>query len=476
MISRRESFITQCAVLLDMALAAAAFFAAYGFRRGVGVLEPLESLDTYLFLLPLSLAFWIGGLAGKGAYRRLLSPRPLSEVLMELLQVSLIAGAAMTAALFLLKMPELSRTFILLHAALTFVFLVVSRLMRRGFLRLAQRRGCLRKDVLVVGAGPRARDFIWRLLEDVRGGIHVIGVLDEQADRVGGPVGEDLDGVKVIGTLDRLLPVLRAQPVDEVIFIVPRSWMEKIEALVRQCETVGVCATVVVDLFNLKLAKAQPSTLCGIPVISLDTAPRQEWKLAVKRLMDIAGSAACIAALSPVFLVVAGLVKLTSPGPVLFRQTRIGLHGRRFTFYKFRSMTADAEQRRSEVQALNEMSGPVFKAANDPRITPLGKYLRRWSLDELPQLFNVFKGDMSLVGPRPPLPSEVEQYEHWQSRRLSVKPGITGYWQVKGRNEIRDFEEWARLDLEYIDRWSLGFDVEILLKTIPAVVSGAGAK
>lgn len=461
MISRREPFFKELAVAMDMVLITVSFFTA---SRGMR-----------LFLLPVCLALWVGLLSGKGAYRRILSPKPLRKVLAELFQANLLGAFMLTAGLYLLKMSAVSRAFVLLFVGLNLFLLSAGRIFLLVFIWAVHRRGFIRKNVLVVGTGPRAHELIWRLSEEAHGGVKILGVLDVRPELVGSPVG-DLDGVKVIGTLDGLPAVLRSQPVDEVIFVVPRKWMERIETAVRECELAGVCATVAMDLFNIRLAKAQPSLLCGIPVLSLYTTPPEGWKLAVKRLIDIAVSGACLLVLSPLFLVTAVAIKATSPGPVFFRQTRIGLNGRRFTLYKFRSMTADAERRRAEVEGLNEMVGPAFKAENDPRLTPVGKRLRRWSIDELPQLYNVLRGEMSLVGPRPPLPGEVERYERWQSRRLSVKPGVTGYWQVNGRNRIRDFEKWARLDLEYIDRWSLGFDMKILLKTIPAVVSGAGAK
>jgi exopolysaccharide biosynthesis polyprenyl glycosylphosphotransferase len=200
------------------------------------------------------------------------------------------------------------------------------------------------------------------------------------------------------------------------------------------------------------------------------------WQLLIKRGIDIAGALLGLAVLIPFGVLTAVLVKLTSPGPVFFRQTRSGLNGRTFTLLKYRTMYRDAEARLKELKDKNEMQGPVFKMENDPRVTPLGRLLRKFSIDEFPQLWNVLVGDMSLVGPRPPIPSEVDQYDPWHRRRLSMRPGITCIWQVRGRNKITDFDEWMRLDLEYIDTWSLWLDIEILMKTIPVVVFGVGAK
>jgi exopolysaccharide biosynthesis polyprenyl glycosylphosphotransferase len=217
-----------------------------------------------------------------------------------------------------------------------------------------------------------------------------------------------------------------------------------------------------------------PTDLDGTPMLTVSATPRQPVALLLKRLTDLAGAACALVVLSPVYVVAAVLVKATSPGPILFTQQRVGLNGRTFRLYKFRSMYKDAEARRSALADRNEMTGPVFKIKDDPRVTPVGKWMRRFSIDEIPQFWNVLAGDMSLVGPRPPIPSEVKQYERWQRRRLSMKPGITCLWQVSGRNAI-DFDNWMKLDLAYIDTWSLRLDVQILLRTVPVVLTARGA-
>lgn len=241
----------------------------------------------------------------------------------------------------------------------------------------------------------------------------------------------------------------------------------------KVCERVGVKATVAVDFFNTSIAQPIITEIHGIPLLTLDTTPHNVLYLAIKRLIDIVVSGLGLILLSPFFLVIAVIIKMTSEGPVFFKQTRCGLHGRKFTIYKFRTMVVDAEKKLEELMKFNEREGPVFKMKNDPRITPIGRFLRKTSLDELPQLINVLKGDMSLVGPRPPLPSEVEKYERWQRRRLSLKPGITCIHEVIARGD-KDFERWMKLDLEYIDNWSLSLDMRILTKTFFAVIKGTG--
>jgi exopolysaccharide biosynthesis polyprenyl glycosylphosphotransferase len=231
-----------------------------------------------------------------------------------------------------------------------------------------------------------------------------------------------------------------------------------------------------VNLLDIKYSKAKQTYLRSFPQLVFKSTSDTLGHLFIKRLLDIVVSAVVLVMLTPLFMTIAAIIKMTSEGPVLYRQVRCSLHGKKFMFYKFRTMVNDAEARQKELLKYNEMNGPVFKMTNDPRVTGVGKWLRKFSIDELPQLWNVLKGDMSLVGPRPPLPSEVENYDNWQMRRLSIHPGITCLWQVSGRSSISDFKEWVRLDLEYIDNRSLGLDFKILFKTIPAVLLGVGAK
>jgi exopolysaccharide biosynthesis polyprenyl glycosylphosphotransferase len=263
--------------------------------------------------------------------------------------------------------------------------------------------------------------------------------------------------------------------VDEVVVAVGRERIPELEGLFLHCEQVGVNARLVAGFFPHVLARAELDYLEEVPLLTFTTTPQNAVALAIKRGLDILCSGAFLLCFCWLYALLALAVKVSSRGNVLFWQERVGLNGRRFTLYKFRSMVPDAEARYAEVAHLNDRKGgPAFKAQNDPRVTPLGRVLRKLSLDELPQFWNVFRGDMSLVGPRPPIPAEVEKYETWQRRRLSMRPGLVCLWQVRGRNAL-DFETWMKLDLEYIDRWSLGLDLRILLRAVPAVLLGTGA-
>ncbi len=483
MIKYKQVFIKQCVLLIDMATIIAAFLFTYYFRGAIHhfyhldlitarkVLTPLRTIEDYLWLLLIILPVWLGMLHIVGAYHqmRTKSARQVSWII---LQANVLGFLLFGASVFLLRVQYVSRSFMILFFLLGFILLSCERSILIAYWHVLARMEYFQKKLLMVGTGSRAQAFIRSVHQNPSWGFRIVGILDRDPMLT----GQSIEKVEIIGTLNDLASLLRKKVIDEVVFIVPRSWMTEIEAAILQCERVGVRATVAADLFNVNVAKAQPSEMEGMPTISFDTTPVDQWQLAIKRAGDIFASSFGLLFLSPLFILVGTLIKLTSPGPIFFRQVRCGINGRIFTLYKFRTMQMDAENRQAEVQHLNEMVGPVFKATNDPRLTGLGKWLRKTSIDELPQLFNVLKGEMSLVGPRPPIPSEVENYEIWHRRRLSMRPGITGQWQVQGRNRIQNFNDWMRLDLEYIDRWSLVLDMKILLKTIPATLFAIGAK
>jgi exopolysaccharide biosynthesis polyprenyl glycosylphosphotransferase len=325
--------------------------------------------------------------------------------------------------------------------------------------------------VVVVGCGEHALGFVTALRRSSPWNNRLLGHISVAGERID-PAAEP-----VLGSLEQLAALLDREPIDEVVFAVPGSDPERFKSALAACDERGVDVLLTMpSMLPPSGAKVELANVTGfdMPMLGMSRVPTSQGRLLVKRMLDITGSAIGILFASPVLIAAAIAIKLTSPGPVFFRQVRAGRHGRRFTMIKFRSMVVDAEAQRAKLAHLNEMDGPVFKIKADPRITRVGRIIRSTSIDELPQLFNVLRGDMSLVGPRPPLPSEVLQYEPWQRRRLSVKPGLTGLWQVSGRNHV-DFDQWMALDLEYIDNWSLWLDIKIILRTVPAVLRGSGA-
>ncbi|HWN41413.1 MAG TPA: sugar transferase, partial [Thermoanaerobaculia bacterium] len=338
--------------------------------------------------------------------------------------------------------------------------------------RYIRLRGYNYRTVLIVGTSPAAL----RIADSIRGhrfwGYRVLGFIrcdngDEPREPWSGPY-------PLLGEVEDIPRIAESNVVDDVIFAVHRRELDRLEDLFLSLQEQGIRTRFAMDLFPHTRARIEMEELDGMPLLSFSTTPTSQIQLMAKRALDVALASLLLLLGLPVVTLIAGLIKLTSGGNVLFRQTRCGLNGRFFTLYKFRTMVEGAEDRRRELLHLNEMKGPVFKLRSDPRVTWLGRILRRFSLDELPQLWNVLRGDMSLVGPRPPIPEEVAQYQRWQRRRLAMKPGLTCLWQISGRNNI-DFERWMQLDLEYIDSWSPMLDLKILLKTIPVVLSGKGA-
>ncbi|HWP84552.1 MAG TPA: sugar transferase, partial [Terriglobia bacterium] len=370
------------------------------------------------------------------------------------------------------KLGEISRSFVGLFLLFNFAVQATYRLSARRMRSFLQRGFADRRYYLIVGTGRRAAE-VARLIEKNKDhGDRVIGFLREGE-------GKNLEDEALrerypVGDLTELHRMLEEHIVDEVVFAVSRPRLDKLEEMFLLCEEQGVKTRVLVDFFPHFQSEITLDRLEHLPLLTFSNAPENEYLLFLKRMFDLLLAALLLILLAPLLAIIAALIRLTSPGPAIYRQLRCGLNGRRFWLYKFRSMYQDADQDRKFLAYLNEKDGPVFKIARDPRVTPIGRFLRRTSLDELPQLYNILKGEMSFVGPRPPLPEEVSRYERWQRRRLRMKPGLTCLWILEGRSEL-SFARWMKLDMDYIDQWSLALDFKILLRTIPRVLTGRGA-
>jgi exopolysaccharide biosynthesis polyprenyl glycosylphosphotransferase len=338
------------------------------------------------------------------------------------------------------------------------------------------------RSIILVGRNPRAARIAREVLHDPRSGIRILGIVDAPAARTNGSSDPSvlfregpLAGVPFLGMVDRLPRIVTQHPVDEVVVTLPlRSCYDHAAHVQHVCEQAGIDVSVLPDAFEPRETRSEVHAVGGVPVVTRCTSPRGGPSLAVKRGLDLLVSGGLLLLLAPVMGAIALLVRRSSPGPVLFRQVRVGRRGRRFTLLKFRTMVVDAERLRPLLEARNQVDGPVFKMRDDPRITAVGRFLRKYHLDELPQLWNVFRGDMSLVGPRPPVPEEVARYELRQRRRLSMPMGITCHWQVSRDRHLVSFRKWVDLDLKYVDGWTLGSDLRLLLRTIPAVLRGGG--
>jgi exopolysaccharide biosynthesis polyprenyl glycosylphosphotransferase len=390
-----------------------------------------------------------------------------------------VSKATTLAAIFLLasagafQLQVVSLRFVLLFWFLSTFIMVAGRVAARWLLLALRSRGRNTRFILIGGTNERAIEFVRQIAGRPELGYRVVGFVDD--DWVG-TQAFDSTGYTRCCNFASLASFLRVNVIDEVAIYLPlRSYYEHAAELVALCEQHGIVVRFDAQVFNLRTPHYRVQDLEENSRIWAAAGPDDAIPAMIKRSLDCLLSGALLVILSPLFLVVAVLVKLTSPGPVFFRQIRVGLNKRKFNIYKFRTMVANAEQLQDRLLSMNEMTGPVFKIKRDPRITPLGRVLRNTSIDEMPQFFNVLKGDMSLVGPRAMSLRDYQLFDKdWQRRRFSVKPGITCLWQIHGRNSI-PFEEWMELDMQYIDTWSLWLDLKILVQTVPAVLRGAGA-
>jgi len=457
--------------LSDIILTALAFEAAYQVRaRLLPNLEHAFFLDrsAKALLLGYALAAWVAIGYWSDIYDKLDSAHP-RVVLHNTFRQCALGTVALVVFEYLLRF-ELSRPFLFLFAVFSWVLLCLFRL------NAARMVGIIRKEfgaphyVMVVGGGERARRIGELLEQSENYGVRLLGFFTENG-AAAEPVS--LRRTYETHTLDDLPNVLRRNVVDEIIFAVSSDRLPRMEETMLLCDEEGVRTRVAVDFFPHVNSEVYLDRLGTAPLLTFAAAPHDEIRLLLKRTIDVLLAAAGLVLLAPFMILIAALIRVTSAGPVIFRQQRCGLNGRRFTFYKFRSMCENAEELKTSLEHLNEKS-TIFKIRNDPRLTRIGRFLRKFSIDEWPQLWNVLKGDMSLVGPRPAVPEEVERYQRWHRRRLRMRPGLTCLWAVEGRDAL-DFETSVKMDMQYIDNWSLALDWKIMLRTIPRVLTGKGA-
>ena len=440
-------------------------FGSPGWREtwaNVGV-DPFVAAAGYAAALVAAL--WLQGLY---RLRARLSQR--LEVIDVLVAILFLAVVVFTT-LYLVKLPNVSRLFLLLLFASQAALTLLSRASIRVLFVRLRARGYNTRYMLIVGTNPAAQAFADAVAGHVELGLHPIGYLAGPHD----PVPASLTNARlpIFGSVDDIETVLHGTVVDEVAICLQIEDWAFVEPIARLCEDEGRVVRIPISEQNMIISGGRLEDFHGMSILSLVYGPDRIIGIAMKRLIDIFVAAASILLLSPFLLLVAVLIRLRDGSPVLFRQQRVGLHGRPFWVVKFRTMAPDAEARLADLEEHNEIRGHAFKMTDDPRVNRSGRWLRGTSIDELPQLWNVRRGEMSIVGPRPPLPREVHDYDVWHRRRLSMKPGITGLWQVAGRSEP-DFDQWVRLDLDYIDHWSLWLDAKIVLRTIPAMLTREG--
>ena len=384
---------------------------------------------------------------------------------------SVILGiATMIVAVFIATPSYYSRLIFGYAGILSLLLLEMARMVEGAVISRLHRQGRGVVRLLIAGAGEIGQSVMRSCIARPELGRQVVGFVDDDPERGTTDIGR----FKALGTLDQIPALIAAHKIDEVVVALPWQAHRRILQVVRACESGSVQVRIVPDLFQLSLSQMVVESLDGIPLIGVVEPHLAAWEKVAKRAMDLIGASLVLVLLSPLFAALALAVRLDSPGPAIFRQERVGRGGKTFTCFKFRTMVQDAEAQLDTLRDRNDADGPLFKIRDDPRCTRVGKFLRHFSLDELPQFWNVIRGEMSLIGPRPAIPSEVAQYEPWQRRRLDVAPGISGMWQVSGRSDV-GFEEMVLLDIYYIENWSPLLDLRIMLKTIPVVLLGKGA-
>jgi exopolysaccharide biosynthesis polyprenyl glycosylphosphotransferase len=463
MLARRQEFNTQLQQLIDAFLLAVSLWAGHTLRLFAtfwfGLTNTIDPLRNYQWLLVVIMPFGPILLELQGFYQSPLNKTPWRSFF-QIMRAMVGLGIIVSGGVIFLRLPLASRSVPVLFALIATLLLLVKERIIVNRIRAKAMRGQLREPILLAGAPQDMSALEESFTEEQKMSLDVVGRIDIDKQ----PISE-------------LVEAMHHYAVARVIFAAGNSQLNRVEQAIGACEIEGVPAWVIADFIRTSIAKPDFDAFGSRPMLVFRSTPDVSWALLLKNFVDRIGAFLALIVLSPLIAFIAVAVRFTSPGPVIFRQRRAGKHGKPFVMYKFRSMNSNAEMRKAELEAFNQMSGPVFKVEDDPRVTPIGRQLRRWSFDELPQLFNVLLGDMSLVGPRPLPVYEVEKFEdRAQRRRMSMKPGLTCLWQISGRNEVRDFEDWVRLDLEYIDNWSLGLDLKILLRTVPAVICGAGAK
>ena len=474
MAERLLKFHKPLLALVDFILVVAAFFVAWYIRyemQWYRIVDP-ASYTGFTFYLEIGLlagVFIVVALSLEGVYKLPRGTSFLNEFYRLVTATSIVTIILMVGN-YMFQPLYHSRLVYGIAGMLILLFLTISRIVNRQIMAWLRRRGIGIRRVLLVGAGEVSRMIMRVLLAKPDLGFDVVGFLDDNPEKG----QKNLGPFSALGSIDNLVQVIGKYGVEEVIITLPWQYHRRIMSVLNQCTRLNVRARVVPDVLQLSLDRVDVEVLDGIPLLGIKPVSISGSRLAIKRTLDLTITAVGMIVILPIMALVALAIKLDSSGPAIFVQKRIGKNGNSFNTFKFRSMVLDAENLREDLTDFNEADGPLFKMKDDPRLTRTGRWIRRFSLDELPQVFNVLRGEMSLVGPRPALPKEVDAYESWHRKRLEVTPGLTGMWQVSGRSTL-SFDEMVMLDIYYVENWSPFLDLSIMLRTIPKVLSGEGA-
>ncbi len=449
--------------IIDIIIVGVSFLIAFNLRKDISfpLLEPFhENIGDYLWHVIMLLFIW-GNLLYFNKVYLSYRGKPVKKVILAVMKANIQGLLLFGFVLFFTKVYWIHRTLIIIFFLICSVLLILEKIILFGLLHQIRKIDKNLKHILIVGTGNKAKQIVNSFRTNQGAGFKVVGLLGNNPD----DVGKNIDGTTIIGLSRDLLKILHQHVIDEVIISISIRHIAKMKKMILECEEFGINARIMERIYNPGKASVYMDELLGIPFITFTTKSLKIYQRYIKSILDILIALVLIIFLMPVFLIIAILIKMDSKGPVLFKQERAGTNGRKFIMYKFRSMIDGAELQRFEIEKFNEIEGPIFKMRNDPRVTKIGKFIRKMSLDELPQLLNVLKMDMSLVGPRPLPVYEADKILGFARRRLSTKPGVTGLWQVNGRNTV-NFDELIKLDLQYIDKWTIWLDAKILLKTL----------
>ncbi|MBN2487385.1 MAG: sugar transferase [Bacteroidales bacterium] len=451
----------------DVLTAIISFFIAY-FATNIIAPEYFIFTNEYIYMLLLVIPTW-AILIKTTNLAQIPRSRSYLSIFFRILNFNLVGLFVLLLYKHIFQFESFSHYFILCFTAINWIFLFALRLVTFRFVKTFRANGHNIHNLIII-ADKESEQIIDSILDHKEWGYRIVAIFSDSKHirSTYSPL------IRVLPERSNIRNFIKVDIVDEVLYCKKTVDLEKVDKLIESCKELGVTLKVKSNVVALDIPKTKLTHLESTSFLTFINTPNNSFRWAWKSISDFIIAALLIFMLSPVFLIVTAIIKLTSKGPALFKQKRVGLHGRQFYIYKFRTMVQNAEELKAKLAALNESDGPAFKIKNDPRITPIGRFLRKTSIDELPQLFNVLWGDMSLIGPRPPLPSEVSQYEDWQLRRLSVKPGITCTWQIiPNRNDVV-FEKWMKLDIEYIEKWSLKSDLLLFVRTIKSVILNRG--
>jgi exopolysaccharide biosynthesis polyprenyl glycosylphosphotransferase len=469
MLKQQSRLFTELAVLLDAVTLLTAFFIAHGVVQHV--YHRLQDINEYTWALLIILPTWLLLLSYAGIYGSMRTRR-FGEIFGQLFKVHIGGSLVITSLIYLLDPKGFSRMLVGAFILISLVLMTTVKGAVKHILIYFRRKGYNTRNVLIVGNGEKARYFARLVKDHANWGLVITGIIPFCDDDRDAPA----DGCLKMGTIDSLNDFCKKKMVDEVVFSLTTEQMPLIDDHITALQEMGITVRMVIDLFDIPTARKEITLFNDeLPMLTFYGKAFGAEQLFLKRCLDIAGSLTGLVITALLLPFIALAIRLESKGPPFFGQIRVGENGRIFKCWKFRSMFVDAEARKQDLMAHNEMQGAMFKIKDDPRVTIVGKFIRKTSIDELPQFWNVLKGEMSLVGTRPPTPDEVATYENWHRKRICIKPGITGLWQVSGRNRIDDFDEVVRLDIRYIEEWSLWLDIKLLAKTVWVVIARRGA-